>query len=61
MRANLVLTGLADLLINLSAGWFGLVVFSPIFKGSLYAILLNIINGIVYFSLAVIIKNYESN
>ncbi len=51
----------AEMLINFSAGWFGLILFGSFLKTDILSIIFNILFGILSFVLAVIIRSHESN
>jgi len=51
---------IGDLFINFSAGWFGIIIISPIINTSDIMILKDLIYGIIFFFLAILAKNYES-
>lgn len=61
MKSELINICLSDLLTNIAAGYFGLVLFSPYLKSISISIFINLLNGIVFFVLAVKIKEYGSS
>ncbi len=61
MRIIFINDCLSDLLINISAGYFGLVLFSPFLKANMSSIFFNFANGIIVFMLGVKIKEYGSH
>jgi len=60
---SILLNSISDLLINLSAGWFGAVFILPMtvkkFKVNLQILLLNIFCGIISLLSAVIVRIYS--
>lgn len=56
-----VYQGLSDLLINLSAGWFGMIVVSPVLTNDIVPIFKNLTFGITYFILGIKLKEKQQN
>lgn len=58
MKPKQLALSFAELLINLSAGWLGIILFGSFLKINIFIIIINIMFGTLTFILAVVIRSY---
>lgn len=52
---------LADILINLSSGWLGLIFITPILSGGIMSVLTNLSCAILFYGLGVYVRKKYAN